>query len=103
MLLSVVQLVLMAGLVGALFVTPRSLENSPPGWDGSSLPAPESSCSAAAGTLPCVASAATLASVRWGLRLDGLYCVAIMLVALVGLGCWRLPTARLRMALSRSE
>lgn len=53
------------------------------GWDGSSLPAPGSSRGAAVGTLLCVASAATLASVRWGLKNDGLYCVAIMLAALV--------------------
>ncbi|MBV9320721.1 MAG: hypothetical protein JO106_12570 [Mycobacterium sp.] len=80
--------------MGALFVTLRPLENSPlPGWDGSSLPAPESSCSAAVGTLLCVASAATLTSVRWGVKDDRLYCVAIMLAALVGLGCWRSPTA----------
>ena len=34
--------------------------------------------------LLCVAGAATLASVGWGLKGRGLYCVALMLAALVG-------------------
>ena len=40
--------------------------------------------SAAVGALLCVAGAATLASVGWGLKGPGLYCVAVMLAALVG-------------------
>jgi len=40
--------------------------------------------SAAVGVLLCVAGAATLASVGWGLKGPGLYCVAVMLAALVG-------------------
>ncbi|MEZ0365940.1 acyltransferase [Mycobacterium sp. pUA109] len=82
--LSLAQLLLMAGLVGALFVALRPLENSPlPGWDGARVTAPGLR-SLAVGVLLCVASAATLASVKWGLKDDGLYCVAIMLAGLVG-------------------
>jgi hypothetical protein len=40
----------------------------------------------AVGALPRVAGAATLASVGWGLKDQGLYCVAVMLVALVAAG-----------------
>jgi hypothetical protein len=40
--------------------------------------------SAAVGALLCLAGAATLASVGWGLKDQGLWCVAVMLVALVG-------------------
>jgi membrane protein implicated in regulation of membrane protease activity len=39
--------------------------------------------SAAVGILLCIAGAATLASVGWGLKDQGLYCIAVMLVALV--------------------
>ncbi|MCZ8377480.1 acyltransferase [Mycobacterium sp. CPCC 205372] len=83
-LLSVVQLAIMAGLIGLAFVTLRPLENDPlPLWDGGlvSRPGPRS---AAVGALLCVAGAATLASVGWGLKDQGLWCVAVMLVALVG-------------------
>ena len=44
----------------------------------------DGSRSAAVGVLLCVAGAATLASVGWGLKGPGLYCVAVMLAALVG-------------------
>jgi hypothetical protein len=82
--LSVGQLVLMVALVGALFVALRPLENNPlPGWDGGLVAGPGRR-SAAVGTLLCLAGAATLASVKWGLKDDGLYCVTIMLLALVG-------------------
>ncbi len=82
-LLSMVQLLLMAGLVAALFATLRPLENSPlPGWDGTGSLTPGSR-SVAVGVLLCVAGAATLASVRWGLKDDGLYCTAVLLVALL--------------------
>jgi hypothetical protein len=40
--------------------------------------------SAAVGVLLCVAGAATLASCAWGLKDEGLWCVAVMLVGLVG-------------------
>ena len=79
---SVAQLVLMAVLVAALFVALRPLENNPlPGWDGPI--AASGTRSVAGGILLCVAGLATLASVKWGLKDDGLYCTAVMLVALV--------------------
>jgi hypothetical protein len=83
-LLSVVQLAIMAALIGLAFVTLRPLENNPLAlWDGGlvSRPGPRS---AAVGALLCLAGAATLASVGWGLKDQGLWCVAVMLVALVG-------------------
>jgi hypothetical protein len=81
--LSVVQLAIMAGLVAAAFVALRPLESNPlPLWDGGRVATPGSR-SAAVGALLCVAGAATLASVGWGLKGPGLYCVAVMLAALV--------------------
>ncbi len=83
-LLSLVQLILMGGLVAGLFAKLRPLENSPlPGWDGPST-TPAGWRSLAVGTLLCIAGAATLASVKWGLKDDGLYCVAVMLAGLLG-------------------
>jgi hypothetical protein len=82
--LSILQLAIMATLVATLFVVLRPLENSPlPLWDGGYVAAPGWR-SAAVGVLLCVAGAATLASVGWGLKGIGLYCVAAMLTALVG-------------------
>jgi hypothetical protein len=81
--LSVVQLVLMAALVAVLFVALRPLENTPlPLWDGGFVARPGLR-SAAVGALLVVAGAATLASVGWGLKDQGLYCVAVMLVGLI--------------------
>ncbi|MCV7285970.1 acyltransferase [Mycolicibacterium wolinskyi] len=81
--LSIVQLVLMAGLVGIAFVALRPLENSPlPLWDGGSVSMPGMR-SAAVGLLLCVAGAATLTSVAWGLKDQGVYYVAIMVAALI--------------------
>lgn len=81
--LSMIQVVLMAGLVGVLFVTLRPAENAPlPGWDGGSVTAPGPR-SATVGVLLCIAGAATLASVKWGLKDEGLYCTAVLLAALV--------------------
>lgn len=80
--LSVLQLAVMAALVAAMFVFLRPLENNPlPLWDGGFVAAPGPR-SAAVGILLCVAGAATLASVGWGLKDLGLYCVAVMLAAL---------------------
>ena len=82
--LSVAQLLIMAGLVAAVFVLLRPLENNPlPLWDGGYVAAPGPR-SATVGSLLCVAGAATLASVGWGLKDQGLYCVAVMLAALIG-------------------
>jgi len=77
------QLCVMAGIVAVLFVALRPLENNPlPGWDG--VPAIKSAWrGVGVGTLLCVAGAATLAAVKWGLKDDGLVCVAVMLTALV--------------------
>ena len=81
--LSVFQLLVMAMLVSAVFVSLRPLENGPlPLWDGGFVaqPGPRS---AVVGVLLCVAGAATLASVGWGLKSQGLYLVTAMLGALV--------------------
>jgi hypothetical protein len=81
--LSILQLATMAGLVALAFVFLRPLESNPlPLWDGGFV-ATAGSRSTAVGTLLCVAGAATLASVGWGLKDAGLYCVAVMLAALV--------------------
>lgn len=84
LVLSIIQLVLMVGLVGALFVVLRPLENNPlPGWDGAIAPAPGAR-STAVGVLLCLAGAATLASVKWGLKDDGIICLTVMFAALLG-------------------
>jgi hypothetical protein len=81
--LSVLQLALMAGVVAMAFVALRPLENNPlPLWDGGTV-AGTGVRSAAVGWLLCVAGAATLTSVAWGLKDQGVYCVAVMLAALV--------------------
>jgi hypothetical protein len=80
--LSVVQLLIMAALVAMVFVALRPLENDPlPLWDGGFVSTPGGR-SAAVGALLCVAGGATLASVGWGLKDQGLYCVAAMVIAL---------------------
>jgi Acyltransferase family len=81
--LSVVQLLIMVALVALVFVTMRPMENNPlPLWDGGFVARPGLR-SAATGALLCVAGAATLASVGWGLKDQGLYCVAVMIIALI--------------------
>jgi hypothetical protein len=83
-MLSAAQLAVVVVVVAAMFVMLRPLENSPlPLWDGGHVAGP-GPCSAAVGTLLCIAGAATLASVSWGLKDEGLYCVAIVIAALVG-------------------
>jgi hypothetical protein len=82
--LAIVQVALMALLVSVTFVALRPLENDPlPLWDGGHVGAPGAR-SAAVGALLCVAGAATLASCVWGLKDQGLWCVAIILTSLVG-------------------
>jgi hypothetical protein len=82
--LSILQLIVMAVLVTTAFVALRPLENSPLAlWDGGYVAA-TGPRSAAVGVLLCVAGTATLASVGWGLKGPGLYCVAVMLAALIG-------------------
>lgn len=81
--LSIAQVVLMALLVSAAFVALRPLENAAlPFWDGGRITVPGVR-SAAVGTLLCVAATATLVSVGWGLKDYGIYCVAVMLIALI--------------------
>jgi hypothetical protein len=81
--MSVEQVVLMTLMVGVLFVALRPLENNPlAGWDGGFV-AGSGVRSAAVGTLLCVAGTATLVSVRWGLKDDGLLCVAVLVLALI--------------------
>ncbi|WP_409426878.1 acyltransferase family protein [Mycobacterium sp. SMC-11] len=81
--ISVAQLIIVASAVALLFVVLRPLENNPlPGWD-----APVSAArrrGTAAGLLLMTAGAATLVAIKWGLKDDGLICVAVMLVALIG-------------------
>ena len=96
--LAVVQLVIMAVLVGgrcsSRCVRWRTTRCRCGTAATSPRPGPRS---AAVGTLLCVAGAATLASVGWGLKDDGLYCVAVMLAALVGarfLACDPQPSAQ---------
>ncbi len=80
--LSLLQLLLMVVTVGAAFAMLRPLENNPlPLWDGGSVTGPGRR-SAAVGVLLCIAGAATLASVGWGLKDQGVFCVGAMLVAL---------------------
>jgi len=80
---SVAQLLIMVVIVAVLFIALRPLENTPlPGWDGA--PAITSGRrGTAVGVLLCVAGAAILASVKWGLKDDGLLCVTVMVTALV--------------------
>jgi Acyltransferase family len=83
LMLSMVQLMITAVVVALAFIALRPLENDPlPLWDGGHVAGPGGR-SAAVGVLLCIAGAATLASVGWGLKDQGLYCIAVMLVALV--------------------
>lgn len=83
LVLSVLQLALMTGLVALAFMALRPLENNPlPLWDGGKV-AGTGVRSAAVGLLLCTAGAATLTSVAWGLKDQGVYCVAVMVAALV--------------------
>lgn len=91
---SVAQLVITIATVAVLFMALRPLENKPlPGWDGA--PAITSAWrGTAVGVLLCVAAAAILASVKWGLKDDGLVCVAVMLSALVAARALTSATSR---------
>ncbi|OBK10990.1 acyltransferase family protein [Mycobacterium asiaticum] len=77
------QLVIMIAAVAVLFVTLRPLENDPlPGWDGVG-PVTSTGRGTVVGVLLCVAGAAILAAVKWGLKDEGLACVSVMLAALL--------------------
>lgn len=82
--LSVIQTAIMIAAMSAAFLVLRPLENNLlPGWDGAAALTPGVR-SAAIGVLLCWAGAALLASVKWGLKDQGLYCVAVMIVSLIG-------------------
>lgn len=93
--ISAEQLFIVGGVMAVLFVALRPLENNPlPGWDHA--PAITSRWrGAAVGVLLCVAGAALLASVKWGLKDQGLTCVAVVLSALVA--ARMLTAARLKL------
>lgn len=67
--------------VAVLFVALRPLENNPlSGWDGA--PAVTSrGWGAAVGALLCVAGVVLLTAIRWGLKDDGLVCMAVVVAA----------------------
>ncbi|WP_077090533.1 acyltransferase family protein [Mycobacterium rhizamassiliense] len=80
---SIAQVLIMSLVVAVLFVALRPLENNPlSGWDG--VPAVTSARRGAViGALLCIAGAATLALVKWGLKDDGLVCVSVVVSGLV--------------------
>ncbi|CQD22014.1 Acyltransferase family protein [Mycobacterium europaeum] len=81
---SLAQLLVVVVAVAALFVALRPLENNPlAGWDGAPTVTSRGR-GAAIGALLCVAGVAILAAIRWGLKDDGLVCMAVMVTALVG-------------------
>ncbi|MGD1282215.1 acyltransferase family protein [Mycobacterium seoulense] len=81
---SLVQLLVVVVAVAVLFVALRPLENNPlSGWDGAPTVTGRGR-GAAIGALLCVAGVAILAAIRWGLKDDGLACMAVMVTALVG-------------------
>jgi hypothetical protein len=96
LVLSMIQLAIMVAAVAVLFLTLRPLENNPlPGWDGAAS-VPPGPRSIAVGVLLCVAGAATLAAVKWGLKSDGIYYVAIMIGALMSARLLSSPRAVVR-------
>lgn len=81
---SVAQLLVVIVAVAVLFVALRPLENNPlSGWDGAPTVTGRGR-GAAIGALLCVAGVAILAAIRWGLKDEGLVCMAVMVTALVG-------------------
>lgn len=87
-LLSMIQLAIMAALMVVALLGLRPLENTAlPGWDSPVTPRH----SVAVGVSLCLAGVAILASVKWGLKDDGIYCVAVMLTALLGARVLSLP------------
>jgi Acyltransferase family len=100
-MISVAQLLLMGLVVATLFLALRPLENNPlPGWDGAAA-VNTVGRGALIGTLLCVAGAATLVSIHWGLKDIGLTFEATTVTALVAaraLATPRLRTPRIRPA-----
>ncbi|CAM4316877.1 Acyltransferase family protein [Mycobacterium basiliense] len=92
--LSIAQLLIIVVAVMALFVTLSPMENNPlPGWDGAGA-VTSVGRGVGVGMLLCVTGAAVLASVKWGLKDDGLVCVAVMLVALLAARMLTVTTER---------
>ena len=84
LVISVVQVLIVIAVVATLFVFLRPLENNPlPGWDGAPR-ATSRGQGAVMGTLLCAAGAAILASIKWGLKDDGLVCTAVAVGGLLG-------------------
>lgn len=82
-ILSVIELLVVAVVMAALFVVLRPLENNPlPGWDAPVAVTPGRG--PVVGALLMVAGAATLVAIKWGLKDDGLICVTVLLSALAG-------------------
>lgn len=82
-ILSVIELLVVAVVMAALFVVLRPLENNPlPGWDAPVAVTPGRG--PVVGALLMVAAAATLVAIKWGLKDDGLICVTVLLSALAG-------------------
>ncbi|GBE66612.1 acyltransferase [Mycobacterium sp. MFM001] len=80
---TVAQLLLMAAAVATLFIALRPLENNPlPGWDRAA-PVKTAGRGLVIGTLLCVAGAATLVSIHWGLKDVGLHFQATTVTALI--------------------
>jgi fucose 4-O-acetylase-like acetyltransferase len=81
--ISVMQLLLMTGVVAILFLVLRPVENRPlPGWDGAAA-VTSTARGAAIGALLCVAGAATLVAIQWGLKDIGLILEATTVAALI--------------------
>ncbi|MBS9536098.1 acyltransferase [Mycobacterium sp. M1] len=100
--LSIVQLLVVAALVGVLFVALRPLENTPlPGWDAPVVVRPGRS--GAVGTLLMIAGAATLVAIKWGLKDDGLVCVAVLLAALAAARVLASPPGQFAAAVAASR
>ncbi|WP_055403885.1 MULTISPECIES: acyltransferase [unclassified Mycobacterium] len=80
---SLAQVLIVVGVVAVLFVALRPLENNPlSGWDGAPTVTARGR-GTVIGVLLCVAGVAILAAIRWGLKDDGLVCMAVMVTALV--------------------
>jgi fucose 4-O-acetylase-like acetyltransferase len=96
---SVAQLLLMGLVVATLFLALRPLENNPlPGWDGAAA-VNTVGRGALIGTLLCVAGAATLVSIHWGLKDIGLTFEATTVTALVAARALATPQLRTHPAL----
>lgn len=80
---SAAQVLIVVLAVAMLFVALRPLENTPlAGWDGAGTVTSRRR-GAVVGALLCVAGVAILAAIRWGLKDDGLVCMAVVVAALV--------------------